>query len=130
MSEQVLVVPAGALDRFGPFIGLRRDGELLPRLLDSPGLEFRPRAEVASDPSVKQLIPYVLFRWRKRCFHYTRGATGSETRLRALRSIGVGGHINPVDSSAANPYRAGLERELAEEVILESPFRESVLGLI
>src|SRR5262245_46904983 len=130
MSEQVLVIPAGALDRLGPFTGLRRGGELLSRLLDSPGLEFRPRADVETDPSVKQLIPYVVFRWRDRLFHYTRGATGSEARLRALRSIGVGGHINPVDAAAADPYRAGLERELAEEVSLDSPYRESILGLI
>jgi predicted NUDIX family phosphoesterase len=130
MSEQVLVIPAGALERLGPFTGLRGGADLLPRLLDSPGLEFRPRAEVEIDPSVKQLIPYVVFRWRDRLFHYTRGAAGSEARLRALRSIGVGGHINPVDAGAANPYRAGLQRELAEEVLIDSSFHESILGLI
>jgi predicted NUDIX family phosphoesterase len=130
MSEQVLVIPAATLDQLGPFTGLRLGGDLLPRLLDSPGLEFRPRAEVETDPSVKQLIPYVIFRWRDRLFHYTRGVAGSEVRLRALRSIGVGGHINPIDAGSADPYRAGLQRELAEEVVLESPFRESVLGLV
>jgi predicted NUDIX family phosphoesterase len=130
MAEQVLVIPAAALAKLGPFTGLRLGGNLLPRLLDSPGLEFRPRAEVETDPDVKQLIPYVVFRWRDRLFHYTRGISGSEVRLRALRSIGVGGHINPIDAGTADPYRAGLERELAEEVVLESPFHESVQGLV
>jgi predicted NUDIX family phosphoesterase len=130
MAEQVLVIPTAALAKLGSFTGLRLGGDLLPRLLDSPGLEFRPRAEVESDPDVKQLIPYVVFRWRDRLFHYTRGNSGSEVRLRALRSIGVGGHINPIDAVTADPYRAGLERELNEEVVLESPFHESVLGLV
>jgi predicted NUDIX family phosphoesterase len=130
MSEQVLVIPASALDRLGSFTGLRRGADLLSRLLDSPGLEFRPRADVESDPSVKQLIPYVVFRWTDRLFNYTRGSASTESRLRALRSIGVGGHINPVDAGAADPYRAGLRRELAEEVVIDSPFRGSVLGLV
>jgi predicted NUDIX family phosphoesterase len=130
MNEQVLVIPAESLAVLGPFTGIRLGIDLLPRLLDSPGLTFRPRHEVETDPSVKQLIPYVVFRWRERLFQYTRGQSGSEARLRALRSIGVGGHINPVDASATNPYRAGLMRELEEEVSIESPYRESVLGLV
>jgi predicted NUDIX family phosphoesterase len=130
MAEHVLVVPEAALTRLGAFTGFRRGSELLTPLLDSPGLEFRPRAEVETDPSVKQLIPYAVFRWRDRLFHYRRGSGGGEARLRALRSVGVGGHINPVDSNARDPYRAGLERELAEEVVIDSPMRESILGLV
>jgi predicted NUDIX family phosphoesterase len=130
MPEHVLVVPEAALARLGAFKGFRRGPELLAPLLDSPGLEFRPRAEVETDPSVKQLIPYAVFRWRHRLFHYRRGAGGGETRLRALRSVGVGGHINPVDADSRDPYRAGLQRELAEEVVIDSPMRESVLGLV
>jgi predicted NUDIX family phosphoesterase len=130
MNEQVLVIPAESLAVLGPFTGLRLGADLLPRLLDSPGLSFRPRHEVETDPSVKQLIPYVVFRWRERLFHYTRGQSGSEARLRALRSIGVGGHINPCDAAAKDPYRAGLLRELEEEVVIQSPYRESVFGLV
>ena len=49
--------------------------------------------------------------------HWRRGAGGTETRLRALRSIGVGGHICAEDiTDTGDPYRTGLLRELAEEV--------------
>lgn len=130
MNEQVLVIPAQSLEALGPFRGIRLGGELFPRLLDSPGLSFRLREDVETDPSVKQLIPYVVFRWRDQLFHYTRGQSGSEARLRALRSVGVGGHINPVDAAAEDSYRAGLVRELEEEVVIGSPYGESVLGLV
>jgi predicted NUDIX family phosphoesterase len=48
-----------------------------------------------------------------------------------LRSIGIGGHINPEDGpSNADPYRTGMLRELAEEVVIESTYRERCLGFI
>src|SRR5438270_8490205 len=123
-DEHVLVVPAAALEALGPFVGLSADaGRHLPRLLDPAGLQFRPRAAVETDPAYKQLIPYVVLACRGQLFHYTRMA-GGEARLRAKRSVGVGGHINPTDADATDPYRAGLLRELAEEVEVASPFAE------
>src|SRR5207245_7179115 len=94
-------------------------------------LSFRPRAEVETDPSYKQIIPYVVLRSGNLVFHYTRGQKGSEARLRALRSLGVGGHISEVDVSLfGDPYRSGLAREVAEEVHLDSPYTERCVGLI
>src|SRR4051794_20427491 len=115
-DEHVLVIPTTILARLGSFRGLRADlGHCLADLLDPAALQFRPRAAVETDPSYKQLIPYVVLRWRDQLFHYTRGA-GGESRLRAQRSIGVGGHISAADAaSSGDPYRAGMMRELAEE---------------
>src|SRR5436309_10680442 len=115
-DEHVLVIPAATLDRLGPFHGFRADpGHRLADLLDPAGMEFRPRAAVETDPSYKQLIPYVVLRWRDRLFHYTRGAAGGEARLRAKRSVGVGGHISAADAAGSDdPYRAGMGRELTE----------------
>jgi predicted NUDIX family phosphoesterase len=131
-DEHVLVVPAAALERLGSFHGLRIDlGHRLADLLDPAGVEFRPRSAVETDPSYKQLIPYVVLRCGDRLFHYTRGAGGGEARLRAKRSVGVGGHISAADADgAADPYRAGLLRELAEEVEIASSYTERVLGLL
>jgi len=53
---------------------------------------------------------HVVLACRGQLFHYTRMA-GGEARLRAKRSVGVGGHINPTDADATDPYRAGLLRE-------------------
>lgn len=130
-DELVLVVPAAKLARLGSFAGLIRAVErYLPDLLDPADLSFRPRSEAETDPSWLQLIPYVLLRHEDRLFHYTRGAAGGERRLHAKRSVGIGGHINPCDTATGDPYRAGLLRELAEEVTIETAYQEHLLGLV
>jgi predicted NUDIX family phosphoesterase len=131
-AERVLVIPTAVFHQLGVFQGFRRAAAAyLPRLLDPANLSFLPRRQAEDDPSFKQLIPYVVLRWRDEAFHYTRGAAGTETRLRALRSIGVGGHIGAEDvTGAGDPYRTGLLREVAEEVDLQSRYAERVAGLI
>ena len=47
--------------------------------------------------------------------------------------MGVGGHISSIDSDTAgelHPYEEGMRRELEEEVIIETPYRERCVGLI
>src|SRR3954467_10445027 len=107
MDEQVLVGPPGRPAAAGEFHGLRPFTEDFRRLLlDAQYLSFRPRAEVETDPSFKQLIPYVVLRCGGELFHYTRGSQGTEARLRALRSVGIGGHISRADAgTASDPYR-------------------------
>lgn len=130
--EQVLVVPTLILHEAGLFQGLsQRVDHYLPRLLDPRHLSFLPRPQAEEDPSFKQIIPYLVLRHGERLFHYTRGKGGGEKRLTALRSIGVGGHINPIDHvSGGDMYRQGMLRELSEEVFLETTYRESCLGII
>src|SRR5258708_36985684 len=117
-AEEGLAVPAERFSAAGEFHGFRpTDADFRRLLLDPAHLSYRPRGEVESDPSFKQLIPYVVLRCGGELFHYTRGASGTESRLRSLRSVGLGGHITGEDGPPADdPYRAGLLRELAEEV--------------
>jgi predicted NUDIX family phosphoesterase len=131
-DERVLVVPTAVFHGLGLFQGFCPDAErYLPRLLDPAHLSYRPRSEVETDPSFKQLIPYVVLRCGDQVFHYTRGQKATESRLRALRSIGVGGHIAEGDAGLfGDAYREGMLRELAEEVHLESPCAERCIGLI
>jgi predicted NUDIX family phosphoesterase len=136
MSEQVLVIPTAVFHEAGLFQGFSpRVEHYLSRLLAPRHLSYRPRDAVETDPSFKQIIPYVVLRHGEQVYHYTRGKKGTETRLRALRSIGVGGHINPGDgdtgdNTGGDPYRAGMLREIAEEIHLECGHREHCLGLI
>jgi predicted NUDIX family phosphoesterase len=132
LAERVLVVPAALFRKVGAFQGFSPDvGRYLPRLFDPACLSYRPRSEVETDPSFKQLIPYVVLRCGDQVFHYARGQRGTEARLRALRSVGVGGHISQDDSNLfGDPYREGMLREVAEEVYLESDYSERCLGLI
>jgi predicted NUDIX family phosphoesterase len=111
----------------------------LPALLEGDDLSYRPRGEMERDPSFKQLIPYVVFRHIDRdraawLFQYTRGGGMGEARLHAKRSVGVGGHISEEDgdeqASPHDVYRKGMLRELAEEVVLHTTYREKVVGLI
>jgi predicted NUDIX family phosphoesterase len=131
-AERVLVVPTALFHAVGVFQGFSsRVDDYLPRLLDPAGLSYRPRAEVETDPSFKQIIPYVVLRWGDQLFHYTRGKKATEDRLRALRSVGVGGHISADDSDLFDdPYRTGMLREVEEEVHLETGYRERCIGLI
>jgi predicted NUDIX family phosphoesterase len=132
LAERVLVVPAELFRAVGEFQGFSPDVDrYLPRLLDPAHLSYRPRSQVETDPSFKQLILYVVLRCGDQVFHYTRGQRGTEARLRALRSIGVGGHISQDDSTLfGDPYREGMLREVAEEVYLESEYSERCVGLI
>ena len=95
---------------------------------------FIPRSLAESEPKYKQLIPYVLLRYRDSIFSYVRGKKSSEIRLIARRSIGVGGHIEPTDqslfSSDRDMYLEAARREVTEEVKLDSPYHESIVALI
>ncbi len=132
LTEGVLGVPTALFHDAGAFQGFNSDVDrYLPRLLDPAHLSYRPRSEVETDPSFKQLIPYVVLRCAGQVFHYTRGQRGTEARLRALRSVGVGGHISQEDNTLfGHPYREGMLREVVEEVFLESDYDERCVGLI
>ena len=130
--ERVLVIPTAVFHEAGVFRGFDRQAEYyLPRILEPRHLSYRLRSEVETDPSFKQIVPYVVLRWQDQVFHYTRGKRATETRLHALRSIGVGGHISLDDKNLfESPYREAMFREVAEEVFLESSFEERCIGLI
>lgn len=137
-EEHVLVVPRALFDQAGAFQGFRADSATyLPLLLDPRHTTWRPRARVEEDPSFKQLIPYCLLacganRDARRYFAYTRGGGQGEARLRAKRSVGVGGHISTLDGARGDDtsYEAGMRRELDEEVVIASPWTSRCVGLI
>jgi predicted NUDIX family phosphoesterase len=159
-TEKVLVVPTSLFHELGYFQGFSTEvSKYLPRLLEGDQIQYLPRGRMEEDPSFKQLIPYVLFRWTAddgtiQIFEYQRGGGMGEARLHAKRSVGVGGHISSDDvetSSSAHPstarkggaanapsqtthahhvYREGMLRELEEEVAIDTPYDETVVGLI
>lgn len=73
---------------------------------------FRPRPEAETDPSWKQVIPYLVLRDRERIFLMRRTRAGGDERLHERYTIGIGGHVNPGDT---DPLDA-LRREWAEEI--------------
>ncbi len=137
-QEDVLVVPRSLFDTVGAFQGFCRDtAAYLPTLLDPAHTSWRPRATVEDDPSLKQLIPYCVLSWRDATgtphyFAYTRGGGQSEARLRAKRSVGIGGHISSVDGEYGDntSYEAGMRREIAEEIAIDGDWTSRCVGLI
>ena len=66
LTERVLVVPTEVFHGLGYFQGFTRDVDrYLNDLLSGESTSYRPRHEVEDDPGYKQLIPYVIFRYRE-----------------------------------------------------------------
>jgi len=91
--------------------------------LQAAGVWFGPRAELEYDESFRQVVPYVVLRRADSVVSYLRSATGTESRLHGLRSLGVGGHVNLGDVvhddhhlNLGRTLEAAAGREVAEEV--------------
>jgi len=133
-DECVLVVPACELDRLGRFQGFHPDAErYLTALLIPEFMSYRPRSQVETDPTLKQIIPYVVFRCEDAVFCYVRGQTQGEARLHRRRSLGVGGHVSEADAGGGRDfgaYLSAMSRELAEEVEVRASGSLRLMGLI
>ena len=134
-DENVLVVRRSLFDELGSFHGLNFEPEkYLSALLSRGNNFFLPRAQAENDPTYKQIIPYALIAHGNTVLHYVRGKKAGEQRLVAKGSIGIGGHMNDTDESLfawdEAAYRAGVEREVNEEIKIDSPFQDRILALL
>src|SRR6266542_6473300 len=99
-EELVLAVPRSLFEELGTFQGIQLNVESYLRgLLDTRHTRFLPRSQAEENPRFKQIIPYVLIKRGESLLHYVRGKGSGEKRLVAKGSIGIGGHINPIDES-------------------------------
>jgi predicted NUDIX family phosphoesterase len=134
-DELVLTFPRALLDAIGSFQGFRRDtGAYIPRILDPQHTRYVARSIAEHDPSLKQIIPYVVVRRGDRYLHYVRGKASGEKRLVAMGSIGIGGHINHRDEglfgTGLDFYEDAVQRELHEELLIDATIKTRVVGLI
>jgi len=134
-NENVLVVRRELFDELGSFQGLSFEPEKYLKAILSRGSNFfMPRSEAENDPAYKQIIPYALIGFGKTVLHYVRGKKAGEQRLVAKGSIGIGGHMNETDESLfaldEHAYRAGVEREVNEEIKIDTPFEDRIVALL
>ncbi len=118
-GEQVLVVPRAVFEEVGDFYGVRRNPQdYLEAFLRPEVARYMDRDAAEGDPSFKQIIAYAIFRHNGRVLAYSRTPKGGETRLHNKISLGIGGHINPIDglTDSITTYLAGMEREIREEI--------------
>jgi predicted NUDIX family phosphoesterase len=124
------------LEEIGIFEGIRTEGldVAVSRLLEPANHFFLDRAAAEEDPTHKQIIPYCIFRCGDRILHYTRGKAGGESRLHAKISVGVGGHVNPVDmdggKTGPDAYHAAVTREIEEELDLPGDHAHRIIALL
>ncbi len=115
------------------FVAAREDDRVAgwtQRIRDKGFFLERRQAEV--DSSFKQVIPYTLVVHEGEVLLLRRKEAGGEARLHGKLSIGVGGHINPVDevTEPGAVLEAGCRRELDEELVLETPYTLEPVGVI
>ena len=137
VEEKVLVIKRTVLGSIGFFHGLVFDVERYLKQFFAPGATcFISRSLVEKDPEFKQIIPYVLLRCDDHYYSYVRGKKSGEDRLKKLRSIGIGGHVNPGDvseeasDSYGNAYLIGVAREVSEEVVINTTFTTRVVAIL
>jgi predicted NUDIX family phosphoesterase len=129
MDEKVLVVPASSIQRHLASSFDPAAAQAIIEVANRTRL-FRPRSEVEQDESVKQIIPYVCIRCGDSYVLLQRTKKQSEARLHNKFSLGIGGHINDQEQSAADLVDAGLQRELSEEISLTAGYSLIPLGII
>jgi predicted NUDIX family phosphoesterase len=118
MHEKVLVLPRPKVPGGCDFAGVRAASEAqLYGLRDAVAQHGRylDRPIAEESPEWKQLIPYVVVRDQDNVFLMERTDAGGDKRLHRKATIGVGGHLNPVDEGD-DPLMVGLRREWAEEL--------------
>lgn len=133
-TEEVLVIPRDAFNDTGYLNGVVLGNVHLSLLVQKGGGRFLPRKIAEETLDFKQILPYILVR----CIDlesglvtylsYSRGKKGGEKRLDSRLSLGVGGHVNPVDIATpplkGMPFRGfkaedicnAARRELTEEL--------------
>ena len=132
MLERVLVLPRHRVPGGCDFTGIRAADEqamaALRSALSADG-SFMERPLAEESPDFKQLIPYVVVRDGERTFLMERTDAGGDARLHGKASIGVGGHLNPVDGGE-DPLTDGLRREWAEELVADWEPEFRLVGLL
>jgi len=137
-EEQVLVVERKTVEEVGLFHGLNFNvAPYLDRLFAAGTPRFIARSKAETDPDYKQLIPYVIMAHDGKYLTYVRGKRAGETRLVSKRSIGIGGHINPIDHEAPlfgtdfrEIYDTAVRREVAEEVNVAANHTDRIVALL
>jgi len=91
---------------------------------------FMERRFAEEDSSFKQLIPYTIVRRGNEVLLLQRSKRGGDSRLHNKLSIGVGGHINPIDAEHDDVLAACACREIDEEIDLGGEVKPRPVGII
>jgi predicted NUDIX family phosphoesterase len=129
-DEQILVVRRDLFFSYETaWSGLKKvDFQLYLELIQKHK-EFLPRSVMETDPSFKQIIPYIVFKHDETFFLMQRKATTTEQRLKNKYSLGIGGHIRQEDL-VSNSLFDWAKREFYEEVSYSDTFTIEPFGIL
>ena len=107
-DEMILVVRRALFDELGAFQGLNFEiDRYLPALLARENNFFTARPAAETDPSLKQIIPYVLLVHEGRVLHYVRGKKAGEQR----REVPLDFKIQPLECAKLIEERAAHDQD-------------------
>jgi predicted NUDIX family phosphoesterase len=94
--------------------------------------EFMKRGLAEKNLNYKQPIPYfiIINDQKKLFFAYQRSSSHNEPRLKDKVSIGLGGHIEKLDTKGNNILYKNINRELNEEIFFNENYIPEFLGYI
>ncbi|MBM7558794.1 NUDIX domain-containing protein [Marinitoga litoralis] len=132
MNEKVWVIDNEVLNGINFFNGFTIvEQNILEKIFNNAYFIDRNIAE--TDESKKQIIPYVIVKNEKnQILVVQRTKKQTEKRLHNLYSVGIGGHINPIDQNDISEitFYNGLNRELNEELYIDKLKSLEYVGLI
>lgn len=141
-TSRVLVFPAEKLNSIGYFHGINRDYKKYFENLLTPNVSFQmPRVQAESDSKFKQVISYIIIKYKDSLLRFTRGKLISleKKNLYQSYSIGFGGHVEGIDMTLFNfddlGYSNSVKRELREEIGINSnydgsPKKNRMIGVL
>jgi len=128
-DEQILVVKRNQLLPENAWQGIAEvDFEKYLKIIQSKK-EFLPRSVMETDPSYKQIIPYLVFKYDGKLFLTQRRAQATETRLKNKFSLGIGGHIREEDMTTDSVMDWAM-REFHEEVDYKGKLNIKPIGIL
>ena len=126
--EQVLVVKTEELTKLtNNKTGFIEFDKRVLDLIKTSGF-FVNRDDAENDESLKQIIPYCAVVNGNKILAVKRKNPG-EKRLANMLSIGIGGHINPVDQGTDILFNAAM-RELKEETSFTGNVLSQIIGFL
>jgi len=129
VDELILVVPRTCLFEETAWHGLRQVNFDQYLQIIYRNKESLPRSAMETDPTYKQIIPYLIFEHDNKYFLMQRQAKASEVRLRNKFSLGIGGHIRQEDMDGETIFD-WAKREFHEEVAYDGNLTITPIGIL
>jgi predicted NUDIX family phosphoesterase len=128
-DEKILVISRNIFFEQKEINGIEKvDFEYYQKLIQD-NKEFLWRSKMETDPSYKQIIPYLVFNFENKYFLMQRKSNANEVRLQNKYSLGIGGHIRQEDINSFD-IADWAKREFTEEINYSGNLEIEPIGIL